>query len=224
MKPKSIIRNIIILAVVAGLGFAGYKLFFANKTAAPKGSLQTTAGVGTGSTGAPKIATTNTVKDAENAAIGQDFLTTLLSVKSISLDESIFTNRAFLLLQDFNRPIPADENPGRTNPFAPLGVDGGIAQVQVSTSNPSSITATSAVLNGTLSAADTATTRWFEYGPTPTFGALTSSRVQATAGTFAETVDKLLPNTTYYARADAVIGGVTVIGNTVSWKTAQTSR
>ncbi len=223
MNIKSIIRNIIILAIMAGLGYGGYRLFFADKApAAPASGLQTTAGLGAGTSATPNLATTSTTSDS---AIGSDFLDTLLSVKSISLDESIFTNKAFTILQDFNRPIPPDTDPGRVNPFAPIGADGVAASsVMVSTSNPSSITATSAALNGTLIVGDPAATRWFEYGPTSAFGSMTPAKGQGVPGAFTETVDKLLPNTTYYVRAGASVGGTIVNGNTLTWKTASLSR
>ena len=223
---KSIIRNVIIIAVVIILGVVGYKLFLSKKTPTPTGGLQTTAGVGAGTSGAPQIATTSAASPTDTS-IGGESINTLLSVQSISLDEKIFTSKAFTLLQDFNRPIPADTNPGRTNPFAPIGTDGTTVSVQVSTSNPSSITSTGATLNGTLVVSDPSATRWFEYGTTNALGMMTTPVAQSTPGTFSETVglkDKLLSNTTYYVRADASVNGQTVFGNLITWKTAQAAR
>lgn len=210
---KAIIRNIIILAVVIALGFAGYKMFFVQKTPVGNGGLATTSGVG--ATGTTSVAT------PASGSVGQDFLSLLLSVQSIKLDDSIFKSKAFESLQDFNRPIPPDTNPGRPNPFAPLGSDGGTAAVVVSTSNVSSITTGTATLNGTLSSTDGQTTRWFEYGSTAALGTMTPPMIQSAPGAFAETVTGLTPNTTYYVKASAMVGGVTVSGNIVTWKTAQ---
>ncbi len=220
---KHLIRNIIIIAVVIILGLVGYKIFFSGKAAAPTAALQTTAGVGAGTSGAPQVATTSAAS-AGDTSVGQDFLTTLLSVESITLDDSIFKNKGFALLQDFNRPIPPDDNPGRPNPFAPIGVDGAAGTAQVSTSNPSSITSTSSTLNGTLVASDPNATRWFEYGTTSSFGQMTAPKTQTIPGAFAEAVTGLLSNTTYYVRADASVGGSTIIGNTLTWRTAQNIR
>ncbi len=216
---KGIIRNIIIIAVVLILGVVGYEMFFANKTAAPAGGLQTTAGVGAGTSGAPQVATAAAGTQGA-AAAGADFVSLLLSVKSITLDDSIFSSQAFTTLQDFNRPIPPDTNPGRPNPFAPIGSDGTASATQISTSNPSSVTATTATFNGTLTVSDPTATRWFEYGTSNTFGMMTTPIAQTTPGAFADTAAKLTANTTYFVRADAMIGGTTVYGNTLTWKTA----
>lgn len=213
---KSIIRNIIIGIVVIGLGFLGYKLFLSKKTAAPAGSLQTTSGIGTGVAPDPTGAQT-----AGPGGVGGDMLALLINVKSINLDDSLFTKKSFDLLQDFNRPIPPDTNPGRQNPFAPLGTDGGPVTAQVLTSNPSSITPSTSTLNGTLAVSDAALTRWFEYGTSPALGTKTPTKSQTNPGVFAETITGLTPNVTYYVKAVAVIGGVTVNGNVVTWKTAQ---
>ncbi len=220
---KHIIRNIIIIAVVLILGLVGYKIFFGKKAAPAAGGLQTTSGTGAGTSGAPKIGTASPAS-AGDTSIGQDLLTTLLSIESITLDDSIFKNKGFALLQDFNRPIPTDDNPGRPNPFAPIGADGTAGAAVVATSNPSSITPTSSTLNGTLVAGDPSATRWFEYGTTSSFGMMTTPKTQVNPGAFAETVDKLLPNTIYYVRADASVGGTTILGNVLTWKTAQSSR
>lgn len=71
----------------------------------------------------------------------QDFLTVLLSVKSIKLDDSIFSDTAFTTLNDSNVILTPDGTEGRVNPFAPLGSDGGQAPVKpatIPTTTPSS--------------------------------------------------------------------------------------
>lgn len=60
---------------------------------------------------------------AGSQAIAQDFLTLLLSVKNIKLDDSIFSNEAFVGLRDSSIVLTPDGNEGRPNPFAPLGSD-----------------------------------------------------------------------------------------------------
>jgi hypothetical protein len=211
---KSIIRNIIILAIIVALGIVGYKMFFNKKPAATGGLATTSGSVQT----VPAASSSTPVIDP---SVGQDFLALLLSVQSIRLDDSIFKSKEFAVLQDFNRPIPPDQNPGRVNPFAPLGADGAASIIQISTSNPSSITANASTLNGTLAAADQGSTRWFEYGTTPSLGTMTPPKMQTTPGAFAEPVTGLSPNTTYFVKASALIGGKTVSGNVVTWKTAQ---
>jgi hypothetical protein len=208
---KKIIRNIIILAVVIVLGVWGYSAFFKKDTGVPASGLVTKAG-------APSIEEGGT-----NGTVGNEFLTLLLNIRSIKLDDSIFTSKAFTALQDFSRPIPPDTNPGRQNPFAPIGVDTSSSIPQVSTSNPSSITATGSTLNGTLAVGGATTLRWFEYGPTQALGVTTPQKTQGTPGAFAEQIVGLVPNATYYVKAVASIGGVVTSGNVVTWKTAQKS-
>ena len=162
------------------------------------------------------------VADANAATASNEFLTLLLSVQSIKLDDSLFAKPAFTTLQDLSRPINPDTNPGRKNPFAPLGADGTAAiSTQVSTSNPSAISATSSTLNGVISINDPSATHWFEYGTTPSLGTMTTPRTQANPGAFSEQVKGLLPGTTYYVKAAAMIGGQTIAGAQVTWKTAQ---
>ena len=60
-----------------------------------------------------------------SSATTQDFLTLLLSVKSISLDKdvAIFSDNAFIGLHDSSIILVPDGTEGRVNPFAPLGTD-----------------------------------------------------------------------------------------------------
>ncbi len=213
---KSVIRNIIILLVIIILGVVGYQLFFKKKADTNTGAaLQTTAGLGaTAASGTANSGAT------VGPSVGQDFLGLLLNVESIKLDDSIFTSKAFTILQDFNRPIPEDHDPGRQNPFAPIGSDTTSVATQVSTSNPSSITTTTTTLNGSITVGGSSVTRWFEYGTSSLFGSTTPQKTQDVAGAFAEPIDKLLPNTIYFARADASIAGTTIAGNVITWKTA----
>ena len=233
MKSKAIIRNTIIILVVIAAAFAGY-LFFFNKPAATTGSGLSTSTVPTAvSTGSAAplngLATTAGLPDTGSAAgsnIGDGFLTTLLSLQSINFDSSIFTNPAYISLQDFDRPLPPAVNPGRPNPFAPIGVDAsaGVASAQISTGNPSAITGTASTLNGTLLVGNPNVLRWFAYGTTATtLTSMTPEKIQTTPGAFAEVVTGLIPNTTYYAEAMALVAGQTVVGNSVTWKTAQAS-
>jgi hypothetical protein len=59
--------------------------------------------------------------------IGQEFLTILLNIKNIKLEDSIFSNPAFLSLKDSSIVLLPDGNEGRPNPFAPIGTDNIVA-------------------------------------------------------------------------------------------------
>jgi hypothetical protein len=58
-----------------------------------------------------------------DAALSQNLLVTLQNLHTIKLDNTIFSQPAFQSLTDFGVVIPKQE-PGRRNPFAPLGSTG----------------------------------------------------------------------------------------------------
>ena len=60
---------------------------------------------------------------SQNSLITQDFLAILLNVKSINLEDSIFSDPAFLSLRDSSIELIPDGTEGRPNPFAPIGFD-----------------------------------------------------------------------------------------------------
>ncbi len=110
MNPK--IKNIIIFAGIFILLVVGYVVFFKkDNTQTP--ALVTTSGV----------AGSSTQSTVAGGDVGREFLTTLLNLQNIKLDDSIFTNTAFLNLKDFELTLIQETNPGRTNPFLPLGTD-----------------------------------------------------------------------------------------------------
>ena len=66
----------------------------------------------------------NTVTGNTNEAIAQDFLSLLLNVKNIKLDDAIFSDVAFISLDDSNSiTLIPDGTEGRINPFAKFGND-----------------------------------------------------------------------------------------------------
>ena len=108
------LRNIIIFVCILLLVAVGY--FFFLGRSAPEPSL-----VSTGPQAIPSGAGAETSNPI--TAIGQDFLATLLSVRSIKLDDSLFLDPAYLSLKDSSITLFSDGNEGRINPFAPLGRD-----------------------------------------------------------------------------------------------------
>ena len=65
------------------------------------------------------------IKDEDNISeVGRSTLETLLKLRSLSLDDSLFEDKVFKSLIDFS--VELQEQPmGRNNPFAPIGVDVG---------------------------------------------------------------------------------------------------
>ena len=51
-----------------------------------------------------------------------ELISLLINLRSINLDESIFSDPVFRSLEDFGQKL-APESVGRNNPFAPIGVD-----------------------------------------------------------------------------------------------------
>ncbi len=211
---NSVIKTILILAVITGLAMAGYMFFFKKDIPLSEiGGLATVAGTAV-NTGADDLEMNQNAQEAS-----RDFLALLLNIRSIKLDDSLFSSAAFSALSDLSRPINPDTDPGRQNPFAPIGADSTVVSTQVTTSNPSAITATSSSLNGVLSIGGPSITRWFEYGATPAMGTMTTPKPQSNPGAFSEQITGLLPNTTYYVKASASVAGQVIAGAQVSWKT-----
>lgn len=95
---KSEIKNIVVfVAILGGLYFA-YTFFFKDNSAA----ITTIGPSGAG------------------GEIGGDILPTLLEIKDIRLDQSIFADPVFKSLQSFSVELPKEES-GRPNPFSSVG-------------------------------------------------------------------------------------------------------
>jgi hypothetical protein len=92
----------------------------------------------------------------------------------------------------------------------------------VSTGNATSITPTSATLNGTVNPEGQSTTYYFEYGTTTSYGSRTQA-ASAGAGTadvkVTPSVGPLTPSTTYHYRLVATNGSGATLGLDVSFKT-----
>jgi len=109
--PK--IRNIIIFIVI-GVALVLVYIFFIK----PSDQSETPSLVSSSSS-----AVTNTAVLADNSAVAQEFLTLLLSVRSIKLNDAIFSDKAFDALLETPVNLVQDGTEGRPNPFAPLGSD-----------------------------------------------------------------------------------------------------
>jgi hypothetical protein len=90
-------KLIVILVVIVVLGVGWYAL--------------------SGSPSSEPTLTTTPVSGSSPA--DQNLLSTLLALRAVKLDATIFSNPAFMSLKDFSTKI-IPEPVGRTNPFAPL--------------------------------------------------------------------------------------------------------
>lgn len=110
--PK--IKNILIFLGIAAV-FVGIYIYFI-KPKAPVANLVSSTPLSTAG---------NEAAVEDNPQIAQDFLNLLLSVKSIKLNDAIFSDEAFISLHDSSIVLIPDGNEGRINPFAPIGSDAG---------------------------------------------------------------------------------------------------
>ena len=109
MAPK--IKNTITFTAIATIFILIYVFFV-------KASPSTATLVSSSNPTASNIVTLN-----KNPSIADDFLTLLLTVKNIKLDDAIFSDNAFNSLRDSSIILTPDGSEGRPNPFAPIGVD-----------------------------------------------------------------------------------------------------
>jgi len=117
MAPK--IRNIIIFVVIAAILVLIYIFFI--KPSPDQSNLVSSPSTTTlpNMNGTPAASNTTTASPLGT----QDFLTLLLNVKNIKLDDSIFADPAFGSLHDSSIVLVPDATTGRPNPFAQFGND-----------------------------------------------------------------------------------------------------
>ena len=111
MTPK--IRNIVIFTSIAAALILIY-IFFIRQPSAPTATLVS-------STSTPTALDTGVAE--QNSSVAREFLTLLLSVKSIKLNDAIFADNSFASLRDSSIVLTPDATEGRPNPFAPFGTD-----------------------------------------------------------------------------------------------------
>jgi hypothetical protein len=105
MEIFSKYKNIVLVVVIAVVVFSAYSFFFGGDVSVSDSMLSSDA-----------------IGDKQSAIVGKEFLTTLLELRSLKLDESLFSDRAFTSLKDFSQELSPQPS-GRPNPFAPIGVD-----------------------------------------------------------------------------------------------------
>lgn len=136
------VKLIIIIAVILALVIIGSTFITDPSGEQNSSGLQS---VSTGRTAAPltQSATTN-ASTVDTQQINREFVSMLLNLQSIGLNDDIFSDPAFQALRDNTIRLNQPGNEGRPNPFAPIGID---------VSNTSSFSATSVdALQSSLSA------------------------------------------------------------------------
>lgn len=97
-------KQTIIAIIIIIIAFIGFKMFFVDQSS-------------TGSTLTSEVAGPGQFID------GQAILVLLNRLNQVSLDSSIFSNKVFTSLVNFEKPIE-EQAVGRPNPFLPIGIDG----------------------------------------------------------------------------------------------------
>jgi hypothetical protein len=118
MNPK--VKNAIIFIVIGIIIVSIYVIFIQKDPVTPNLTVSSPTGVITEtSTTSENTSDTKNV----NTELSKDFLSVLLSIQNISLDDSIFSNTAFMHLKDSTIVLSPDGSEGRPNPFAPIGAE-----------------------------------------------------------------------------------------------------
>lgn len=194
------IRNIIIFVLILGGVIYAFNSFSKEDTASTDQLLSVEGG------DEGVLAGESIPGGAEN--VGQGFLDTLLSLRTIKLDRSVLDRDSFKALRDFTKELIPQNNQGRPNPFAPIGTDVEIApsaaptpetgaslqaqaiastsgnsgatssSVVIETADASAVARTTATLNGKIFSPSSTTVRSFEWGTNPDALANTTPQVK----------------------------------------------
>lgn len=123
-------KKLIIGIIVVVLLFVGYGMFKGGDSSKPStGDLTRTT-------------TSRSASSADVSAPGKQFVSQLLAIQNIRFNTSLFQDPAFDYLQDFSREL-IEQDVGRENPFAPIGIEGFSGFDPASNSEPSGFINTS---------------------------------------------------------------------------------
>ena len=110
------LKNILIFVAIGAVLVLGY-IFFIKPSSDDTATLVS-------ATSSPTVAdAVSPAIASESDSVAQDFLSLLLNVTSLKLNDAIFSDTAFLSLRDSSITLIPDGNEGRPNPFAPIGID-----------------------------------------------------------------------------------------------------
>ena len=226
------LKILILIVILAVAGFFIYSLLQKNVPQPTQSGLSSTGAVLGGA--AAK-------QDTTSLAGLDDFSAALASIRTVSIDTSIFADPAYKTLQD--NPISlGTEVIGRTNPFAPVGTDTAsqafplsvpstmtsantevvsINGASISTGTPTNINKTTVTLAAQVSLDPGATaTIVFAYGDTDALGSVTTPIKIKASGPVNFPLKKLIAGTQYYVQATMTLpDGTTTVGDIISFNT-----
>jgi hypothetical protein len=215
---KKIYNKFLIVSTIA-LFIGGVYLYFSNNLSSTITPIAYGSSLTSSTTGADPVATSLAGGDKISSDIS--FLATLVSLKTIKIDISLFSNKSFNALQN-NAVTISPVVPGRVNPFAPIDntqTSNVVSLPNVVTNQPTQVTDKAAVLNGTINVVSGVTDTYFEYGTTINLGTVTATVKQSLVGTFIKNVLGLTSKTNYFFRACAKINKIASCGDIVSFST-----
>jgi hypothetical protein len=129
---KTLKKIIIVLVVLVVIGIGAS--FFTSDSSF-QNPLQSTL---TGDTAAPLTQNATTNQGLVNTEeINREFVSTLLNLQAINLNDDIFSEPAFTVLVDNTVRLNQPGNEGRLNPFAPIGTDQTTINLEASASSAS---------------------------------------------------------------------------------------
>ncbi len=121
-QKKNNLKTLIIILVVVIVAGIAFKVI-SNKPAATRQN----QGVGlvtssaTGSAVTPGVIADNGI--SPTTAQSNELVVLLKSVSTLTLSNAVFTNPTFNVLQDISSRVRVEGDPGRPNPFLPIGQD-----------------------------------------------------------------------------------------------------
>lgn len=137
-NPSNKKSSLKVLLIILGVAVLIFIIVLVTGGGSDSGPTPSTGLVTQSSTGASVSTPGALVDDGSVAGRRSDEIVALLnSVNSIDLDYSIFEHPAYTRLRSISGPLDPDRNPGRSNPFMPIGRD------NVTTATTTTITQTS---------------------------------------------------------------------------------
>lgn len=147
------------------------------------------------------------------------FLNTLVSLKRIQIDDSLFISKSFNLLVN-NKVEIESVIAGRSNPFSPFSTNNNIVSTpDVNTNQPTQINDKTVTLNGAVNITNGVGDTYFEYGDTQNLGIITSTVKPSLVGVFSNGITGLISKTTYFYKACAKINNTKLCGEIISFTT-----
>ena len=234
-------KSLFLIATTLCIFLIGLVVFFSNQMKA-----QADNHAVSGEESRDPASSTLSTKNSDQFMLDKQFLESLSLLNQIKIDSSFFMNKGFKNFKDNTVDIVPVE-PGRPNPFAPVGkaspqsfpivrskafsttpttpkipatTNTPTEAVTVITNSPSKIWTKTVDLSGSIINTKTSPSVYFEYGPTAELGSVTPETKPKKDGSFIMNIRALTTKTMYFYRAAAKINDTqTLYGEVVTFST-----